>query len=194
LPFHFKLPLESTDNIPVPPVSVSVILTPPYPTKLIGKPESPSVDIYARFVDTEFVKTSPIVIYPVVSPICRRFTVNVDTKPNVVEIELVEILHAVMKFVLTVFALITCGIEKEPPPPGTLVNSDPSPINLARIVAAEIVVKNPKLVEIELVEILDAVIKLVLTVLALINAGIENEPPPPPGTFVNSEPSPTNLA
>ena len=105
-----------------------------------------------------------------------------------------EILHAVTRFVLTVFALITAGIEKEPPPPGTLVNSDPSPINLARIVTAEIVVKNPKLVEIELAEILHAVTRFVLTVLALITAGIEKEPPPPPGTLVNSDPSPTNLA
>jgi hypothetical protein len=106
----------------------------------------------------------------------------------------VDILNAVMKFVLTVLALMTAGIEKEPPPPGTLVNSDPSPINLARIVAAEIVVKNPKLVEIEFVEILHAVMKFVLTVLALITAGIEKDPPPPPGTLVNSDPSPINLA
>ena len=54
--------------------------------------------------------------------------------------------------------------------------------------------KNPKLVEIEFVEILHAVTRFVLTVLALINAGIEKEPPPPPGTLVNKEPSPTNLA
>ena len=46
---------------------------------------------------------------------------------------------------LTVLALITAGIEKEPPPPppGTLVNPDPSPTNLAKIVPAEIVEKNP---------------------------------------------------
>jgi hypothetical protein len=61
-----------------------------------------------------------------------------------VDIEFVEILHAVMKLVLTVLALITAGIEKEPPPvPGTLINSDPSPMNLAKIVPAEIVEKNP---------------------------------------------------
>ena len=55
-----------------------------------------------------------------------------------------EILHAVTKFVLTVLALITAGIEKEPPPPpGTLVNPDPSPTNLAKIVPAEIVEKKP---------------------------------------------------
>ena len=40
-----------------------------------------------------------------------------------------EILQAVTKFVLTVLALITAGIEKEPAPV-TLVNSDPSPKNL----------------------------------------------------------------
>ena len=40
-------------------------------------------------------------------------------------------LHAVTKFVLAVFALITAGIEKEPPPPpGTFVNKEPSPTNL----------------------------------------------------------------
>jgi len=60
-----------------------------------------------------------------------------------VEIEFVEILHAVMKLVLTVLALITAGIEKEPAPPGTLLNLDPSPMNLAKIVPAEIVEKNP---------------------------------------------------
>ena len=54
-----------------------------------------------------------------------------------------EILHAVMKLVLTVLALITAGIEKEPAPPGTLLNLDPSPMNLAKIVPAEIVEKNP---------------------------------------------------
>ncbi len=43
--------------------------------------------------------------------------------PTLVEIELVEILQAVTRFVLTVFALMTAGIEKAPPPvPGTLVN------------------------------------------------------------------------
>ena len=43
-----------------------------------------------------------------------------------------DILQAVTKFVLTVLALINAGIEKEPPPvPGTLVNPDPSPMNLA---------------------------------------------------------------
>jgi len=105
----------------------------------------------------------------------------------------VEILDAVIKFVLTVLALITAGIEKEPPPPDKLINSEPSPINLARIVAAEIVVKNPKLVDIEFVDILDAVIKFVLTVLALITAGIEKAPPPP-GKLLNDDPSPTNLA
>ncbi len=47
-----------------------------------------------------------------------------------VEIEFVEILQAVTKLVLTVLALITAGIEKEPVP-DTLVNPDPSPINLA---------------------------------------------------------------
>ena len=47
-----------------------------------------------------------------------------------VEIEFVEILQAVMKLVLTVFALITAGIEKEPTPV-TFVREDPSPTNLA---------------------------------------------------------------
>ena len=77
---------------------------------------------------------------------------------------------------------------------GIAVNSDPSPTNLAKIVPAEIVVKNPKFVEIEFAEILHAVTKFVLTVLALIIAGIEKEAPPPPGTLVNDDPSPTNLA
>ena len=55
-----------------------------------------------------------------------------------------EILQAVTRFVLTVLALITAGIEKEPPPvPGTLHKPDPSPTNLAKIVPAEIVEKNP---------------------------------------------------
>ena len=62
--------------------------------------------------------------------------------PVLVEIEFVEILQAVIKFVLTVFALITAGIAK-PPPPGTFVNPDPSPTNLAYTVLAEIVEKNP---------------------------------------------------
>ena len=42
-------------------------------------------------------------------------------------------------------------------------------------------------------EILQAVRKLVLTVLALITAGIEKAPPPP-DTLVRPDPSPTNLA
>ncbi len=45
--------------------------------------------------------------------------------------------------VLTVLALIAAGIEKEPLPPATLLNPDPSPINFAKIVPAEIVEKNP---------------------------------------------------
>ena len=68
---------------------------------------------------------------------------TVVKNPKFVDIELVEILQAVTKFVLTVLALITAGIEKEPAPPGTLVNPDPSPTNLAKIVPAEIVEKNP---------------------------------------------------
>ena len=50
-----------------------------------------------------------------------------------------------MKFVLTVFALITAGIANPlpPPPPGTLVNPDPSPVNLPYTLFVEIVVKNP---------------------------------------------------
>ena len=43
-------------------------------------------------------------------------------------------------------------------------------------------------------EILQAVTRFVLTVLALINAGIEKEPPPTAVTLVNPDPSPTNLA
>ena len=61
-----------------------------------------------------------------------------------VEIEFVEILHAVTRLVLTVLALINDGIEKEPAPaPVTLHNPDPSPTNLAKIVPAEIVEKKP---------------------------------------------------
>ena len=56
-----------------------------------------------------------------------------------------------------------------------MVKREPSPTNLAKIVDAKI----------EVVEILDAVMKLVLNVLALMNAGIEKELPPPPGTLVN---------
>jgi hypothetical protein len=83
------------------------------------------------------------VINPVVPPICRVLTVNDEIKPRVVDIEVVEILHAVRKLVLTVLALITAGIEKEPPPPGKLLNDEPSPTNLAKIVPAEIVEKKP---------------------------------------------------
>ena len=55
-----------------------------------------------------------------------------------------EILQAVTRFVLTVLALMTAGIEKEPAPaPVTLINPDPSPTNLAKIVPAEIVEKKP---------------------------------------------------
>ena len=69
-----------------------------------------------------------------------------------------EILQAVTKFVLTVLALITAGIEKEPPPPpGTLVNPDPSPTNLAKMVPAEIVEKTPKLVEVVIADVLETV-------------------------------------
>ena len=61
-----------------------------------------------------------------------------------VEIEFVEMLQAVMKFVLTVLALISAGIANPPPPPpGTLVNKDPSPTKLPYTVLVEIVVKNP---------------------------------------------------
>jgi len=54
----------------------------------------------------------------------------------------VEILRAVRKLVLTVLALISAGIEKAPVP-DILLNDDPSPTNLAKIVPAEIVEKNP---------------------------------------------------
>ena len=132
------------------------------------------------------------------SPINLANTVTaeiVEKNPKTVEIVNEEILHAVTRFVLTVLALINAGIEKAPPPvPGTLINPDPSPTNLAKIVPAEIVEKNPKTVEIVNEEILHAVTKFVLRVLALITAGIEKEPPPVPGTLHNPDPSPTNLA
>ena len=67
-----------------------------------------------------------------------------------------EILHAVTKFVLTVLALITAGIEKDPVP-DTLVNEDPSPTNLAKMVPAEIVEKTPKLVEVVIADVLETV-------------------------------------
>ena len=64
--------------------------------------------------------------------------------PKFVEIEFVEMLQAVTRFVLTVLALINAGIEKDPPPTAvTLVKREPSPANLAKIVPAEIVEKNP---------------------------------------------------
>ena len=102
-------------------------------------------------------------------------------------------------FVLTEFSKLLTVITllltvKTAPVFGIAVNKDPSPTNLAKIVPAEIVEKNPYVVDIELAEILEAVKKLVLTVFALITAGIAKLPPPPPGTFVREEPSPTNLA
>ena len=43
-----------------------------------------------------------------------------------------DILQAVTRFVLTVFALISGGIAKPVPPvPGTFVNKEPSPTNFA---------------------------------------------------------------
>ena len=67
-----------------------------------------------------------------------------------------EILQAVTKFVLTVLALITAGIEKDPAPV-ILVNEDPSPTNLAKMVPAEIVEKTPKLVEVVIADVLETV-------------------------------------
>jgi len=44
-PFQHNSPLELTDNTPLWPDCVSLILIPPYPTKLIGNPASLIVDI-----------------------------------------------------------------------------------------------------------------------------------------------------
>ena len=54
--------------------------------------------------------------------------------------------------------------------------------------------KKPYVVEIEYVEILQAVNKPVLSKVVLRIGGTTEMPPPPPGTFVRPEPSPTNLA
>jgi hypothetical protein len=55
---------------------------------------------------------------------------------------------------------------------GIAVSEDPSPTNLAKMVPAEIVEKNPKLVEIEFVEILEAVSDPVLNNVVLMTGGI----------------------
>ena len=108
-----------------------------------------------------------------------------------VEIEFAEILQAVIKFVLTVFALITAGIAN-PPPPGTFVSEEPSPTNLAKIVPAEIVEKKPYPVDNEFVEILQAVSRPVLKKVVLSTGGTMDIPPPPL-IPVREEPSPMNL-
>ena len=91
-----------------------------------------------------------------------------------------EILQAVTRFVLTVLALISAGIEKEPVP-DILLNDDPSPTNLAKIVPAEIVEKTPKLVEVVIADVFETVkrkftllltvVKLLLTVATTVVSG-----------------------
>ena len=81
-----------------------------------------------------------------------------------------EILQAVMKLELTVLALISAGIEKEPVP-DILLNDDPSPTNLAKIVPAEIVEKTPKLVEVVIADVFETVKRkftLLLTAVKLV--------------------------
>ncbi len=72
---------------------------------------------------------------------------------------------------------------------GRFVNRDPSPTKRPNIVPAEIVEKNPKLVDIVVTEILDADKKPVLKNIVLRTGGIIDKPPL--ARPVNPDPSPT---
>ena len=74
--------------------------------------------------------------------------------------------------------------------PVIFVSCEPSPINFPYTVPAEIVEKNPKVVEIEYVEILLAVNKPVLSNVVLRTGGIIAIPPVAPTIPVRPDPSP----
>jgi len=96
--------------------------------------------------------------------------------------------------VLTVLALITAGIEKAPPPPGKLLNDDPSPTNLANIVPAEIVEKTPKLVEVVIADVFETVKRKFTLLLTLVRLLLTVANAPVSARLLNDDPSPTNLA
>ena len=90
------------------------------------------------------------------------------------------VLLTVVKLLLTVVrALVT----------GRFVRSDPSPTKRPKTVPAEIVEKNPKLVDIVVTEILDADKKPVLKNVVLRTGGIIDKPPL--AMPINPDPSPT---
>ena len=95
-------------------------------------------DIYACPALIELNEPSNAVTVLVV----RRFTKKLLANPVLVDITAVEILLAVKIPVLSRVVLRTGGII-DTPPLAMPVNPDPSPKNLAKIVPAEIVEKNP---------------------------------------------------
>jgi hypothetical protein len=86
----------------------------------------------------------------VVSLFIKKLLAN----PALVDIIVVEIFLAVKIPVLRRVVLRTGGII-DTPPLGIPVNPDPSPTKRPKIVPAEIVEKNPKVVDIVTAEILD---------------------------------------
>ena len=86
--------------------------------------------------------------------------------------------------------LLTVRIDPEFP---RLVSCEPSPQNFPYRVPAEIVVKNPYVVEIEYVEILLAVNKPVLNNVVLRTGGNIDIPPVAPTIPVRPDPSPQNF-
>ena len=155
-----------------------------------------TVVILVAFVPA--VLLTVVIFVAFVAPVLLTVFRLVLTVVTLVLTELRRLLIVVIFVVFVPVVLLTVISEllivKTAPVFGIAVNNEPSPANLALIVPAEIVVKNPFALEIEFVEILQAVTKFVLTVFALMTEGIAKEPPPPPGTLVRSDPSPTNLA
>jgi len=106
--------------------------------------------------------------------------------------------------VLTVLALITAGIEKEPVPE-ILLNDDPSPTKRPKIAPAEIVEKTPKLVEVVIADVFETdrrkftllltVIKLVVfetpTLLTLVKLLLTVANAVVSARLLNDDPSPT---
>jgi len=135
-------------------------------------------------VTGRFVRRDP-------SPIKRPNTVPaeiVEKNPKLVDITDVEILLAVKIPVLRRVVLRTGG-RIDTPPLAIPVNPDPSPTKRPNTVPAEIVEKNPKLVDITDVEILLAVKIPVLRRVVLRIGGIIDTPPL--AMPVNPDPSPT---
>ena len=166
-------------------------------TTVVSATRLPALAFTELLTVTRFVlrPETLVLTFDIVVLILLTTLASATTVPALVFTELLTVTRFVLipeTFVLIFVTLVLTSLSRlltiETPP--TFVKPPPSPINFPNTVPAEIVEKNPKVVEIEYVEILLAVNKPVLSNVVLRTGGIIAIPPVAPTIPVRPDPSP----